>query len=269
VLNAFCRALRDTEYVARLEARRGAPRIVLVDGDPAALAVAELRLSAAGFSVKSIADGREAEAAILAEPPDAVVSEIALPRLDGISLLVKLRREAKTQAVPVFFVGNATGPTVTKALKLGATDVMAKPVSFDVLAAKLREATKKAAVASSRTAGDAKAGESGVFGTLQEFSLTDLLQVIAFGRKTATIHVESGGRSGRITLERGEPYSATTQRSAGPAAFRELTSWQQGYFRMEPGGASEERNLNGNLEALLLEALRHQDEAQAPTPSPA
>jgi response regulator RpfG family c-di-GMP phosphodiesterase len=264
VVNAFCRALRDTEYVSRLQSNKGELRVVVADGDPSALAVAELRLSAAGFAVKSFVDGRAAQDAILADPPDAVVSEIVLPRFDGISLLLKLRREAKTAAVPVFLYGTANAPTVTKALKLGANDVMAKPVNFDVLAVKIRESTKKVAAAREEAATQVKAGQSGVFGTLEEVSITDLLQVISFGRKTATIYIEGKKGEGRVCLERGEPYAAFTKTLSGLPAFCEIAGWKTGRFKMETGELAMEKNLHGNLEALLLEALRRQDETSAP-----
>lgn len=260
VVSAFSRAVRDSEYVARLQTSLGAIRVVVADPDPTALAVAELELGAAGFAVRSFLDGRAALDAILADPPDAVVCETVLPRFDGLSLLIRLRREPRTVGLPIFLTGQPSGPTVAKGLKLGATDFLAKPVHHDVLAVKLREAVRKATP--TPAAEPANAGKSGVYGTLDEVSLTDLLQVVSFGRKTATIHIESARGQGTICLERGEPVAAFTAALAGLEAFVEVASWQHGRFKMESGGDARERNLSGNLEALLLEALRRQDEAR-------
>src|SRR5207253_469327 len=92
VVDAFCKVLRDTAYVRRVESARGGPRIAVVDGDAAALAIAELRLSAVGFSVQTFQDGRNAETALSTTLPDCVITDFSLPRFDGISLLIKLRR---------------------------------------------------------------------------------------------------------------------------------------------------------------------------------
>src|SRR5262249_34672892 len=108
VVSAFCRALRHTEYVSRLHAPRGGASVLVADGDPAALAVAELKLSAAGFDVRAASDGKAALEAIAADPPDALVADVSLPRFDGITLLLKMRRERRTEKMPVFLTGETT-----------------------------------------------------------------------------------------------------------------------------------------------------------------
>jgi two-component system chemotaxis response regulator CheY len=256
VVDAFCKVLRDTAYVRRVEANRGGPRVAVVDGDAAALAVAELRLSAVGFSVQTFQDGRNAETALSTTLPDAVVTDFAVPRFDGISLLIKLRRTPGGERLPVFFTSATTDRlTVTKALKLGATDVMAKPVNFDVLVAKIRDS-----VTTSR--GAAALSKSGVRGNLAEMAITDLLQVLAFGRRTATIQLDTSRGRGSIAFEAGEPVAAVFGTLAGMDAFSELAAVTEGSFSLESTTAVIERNLTGNIEALLLEALRRQDEAQ-------
>ncbi len=100
-------------------------------------------------------------------------------------------------------------------------------------------------------------------------SLTDVLQVVSFGRRTVTIRVESHGRQGRLALERGEPIAAFAPEKAGRAAFCEVASWSEGTFSIEAAGGPTERNLEGSLEGLLLEALRKQDEAKKKSGRPA
>jgi DNA-binding response OmpR family regulator len=259
VVDAFFKVLRDTKYLQRLEASPGGPRVAVVDGDSATLAMCELRLGAAGFSVTSYPDGKSAQDALLASnsPPAAVVSEIVVPRVDGLSLLMKLRRAPSFALVPVFFVSGSADPgTLAKALKMGATDVIAKPVNYDVLVAKLRAATSRHAEAVPAAA------KSGVHGNLSEMPLTDVLQVCSFGRRTVTINVESHGRQGRLALERGEPVAAFSPDKTGRPAFYEITAWTEGTFSVEASVDVAERNLQGNLEALLLDALRKHDETK-------
>ena len=187
-----------------------APRVAVVDGDAAALAVAELRLSAVGFSVQTYQDGRNAETALSTTLPDAVVTDFAVPRFDGISLLIKLRRTPGGERLPVFFTSATTDRlTVTKALKLGATDVMAKPVNFDVLVAKIRDS-----VTTSR--GSAALSKIGVRGNLAEMAITDLLQVLAFGRRTATIQLDTS---------RGRARSPSSRASRSPPSSGPSPAW--------------------------------------------
>ncbi len=270
VVDAFFKVLRDTKYVQRLETFPGGPKLALVDGDSAALAMAELRLGAAGFAVTSYSDGKTAQDALLAgtAPPAAIVSEIVVPRIDGLSLLVRLRRAPPFQQVPFFFISGSTDPmTLARALKMGATDVVAKPVAYDVLVAKIRAATSRHAEVASEAKksggpGAEPSNKSGVHGNLAEMSLPDVLQVVSFGRRTVTIKVESHGRQGRLALERGEPIAAFAPEKTGREAFCAVASWTEGTFSVEATLEVTERNLGGSLEGLLLEALRKQDETK-------
>src|SRR5581483_9272734 len=122
VVDAFSRVLRASEYVRKLSESSGGPTVAVVDGDPSSLAVAELRLSAAGFKVRTYLDGRAARDSLASVAPDAVISEIAVPGFDGVSLLAKLRREEATASVPFFVLAAGIDRgTATKVLRLGAT----------------------------------------------------------------------------------------------------------------------------------------------------
>jgi CheY-like chemotaxis protein len=264
IVDALVRVVRDADYVQRISQDARGPVAAVVDGDPAASALAELRLAAAGFSVKTFTDGRAAEEALAATPPDVVVSEVVLPRYDGLSLLLKLRRTPATKAVPFFFVtSTADKATAAKALKLGATDVVAKPPSWDVLVVKLRDAASKA-----RPAQPAAAPQAGaVEGDLAEMALTDLVQVLAFGRRTATILVSNGALTGSISLDRGEPAAASLGSASGLEAFCAMAILRKGKFRVDTKAPPQESNLASfNLEGLLLEAMRRMDEIDKPPP---
>lgn len=244
VVDGFFRALRDDTYVQRLEGGKRGARVMVVDGDASSLAVAELRLNAAGFRVITCADGAKAYDQIVAEPPDVVIADTVLPRLDGISLLLKLRRVEEAKNIPVIFTSSRTDAgLLNKALKLGAKDVVAKPVNFDVLVAKLRTLSAGAQVA------DAGAG---VVGDLAEMPLTDFAQVLALGRRTVKVAIDSAHGRGEAYFEHGAPVAAFTTSNRGPQAFLELLSWPEGSFRLVNAEGAPERNIYNSLEALLL-----------------
>lgn len=70
---------------------------------------------------------------------DAIVSDVTMPEKTGLDLLAALREGARTSATPVIILtGNAEADLKRKALDLGATDLLNKPVSQEDLTARLR-----------------------------------------------------------------------------------------------------------------------------------
>lgn len=262
VVDGFFRALRDESYLDKLEGGRRGPKVLVADPDHAALAVAELRLNAAGFTVITCDDGQKAADMIASDPPEAVIMETVLPRLDGISLLLKLRREPATQAIPVIFTSARTDAALlNKALKLGAKDVIAKPVNFDVLVAKLRALAGAAAAKAAAAPG----GGGAVQGDLAEMPLSDFFQVLALGRRTVKVVATSPEGQGQVFFERGAPVAAFTKTTRGMDAFASIVSWTQGSFALSSGDVAPERNLDApGLEAMLLAVGSAHDDGQGP-----
>ncbi len=72
-------------------------------------------------------------------PYDAIVSDVRMPRMNGIELLQELKSDQRTQDVPVIIVtGEADKGLKRKALSLDAADLLNKPVSVEDLIARLR-----------------------------------------------------------------------------------------------------------------------------------
>ncbi|MEZ6184406.1 MAG: response regulator [Planctomycetota bacterium] len=251
VVDAFLLALRDDRYVQRLEQVQGGARIAVVDGDAASLAVAELQLGAAGFRVTTYDDGLKASEALVVTPPDVVLSETVLPRMDGISLLLKLRRNPRTKHVPVIFTSARTDSVLlNKALKLGAKDLVSKPVNFDVLVAKLR------GLAANKQRQKAQKDGGGVRGDLGEMPLRDFLLALSRARKTAKVEVEGADGKGEIFLEHGQPVAAFADDCEGVAAVSKLLGFEEGSFALYPTAAPSLHNLSQSLDALLAHSER-------------
>ena len=110
--------------------------IALVDDDRNILTTVSIALQAEGFATRVYYDGAAALPALLDNPPDLVVSDIKMPRLDGYDLLRALRERSD---LPVIFLTSrddeadeATG------LAMGADDYIAKPFSQRLLIARIR-----------------------------------------------------------------------------------------------------------------------------------
>ncbi|HUM02868.1 MAG TPA: response regulator transcription factor [Thermoanaerobaculia bacterium] len=113
-----------------------APRILVVDDDPAIRRGLSAELQAAGYEVVGAADGDEGLRRFEAEAPDLVLTDLAMPGSDGYELIAAVRKRAKTPIV-VLSVRGVEADKV-RALDLGADDYVTKPFSVHELLARVR-----------------------------------------------------------------------------------------------------------------------------------
>ncbi|OPG08782.1 SpoIIE family protein phosphatase [Microbispora sp. GKU 823] len=117
-----------------------APARVLVVDDNADMREYLVRLlKGAGYQVSTAGDGMEALDAIRADAPDLVVSDVMMPRLDGLSLVAALRSDPRTAAVPVVLLSARAGQEASiEGLQAGADDYLVKPFAAAELLARVR-----------------------------------------------------------------------------------------------------------------------------------
>src|SRR5579875_3457332 len=107
-------------------------------------------LEAEGYSVDVAGDGEEGLAKALAEPFDAVVLDLMLPKLNGYAVTEALR--AQGARVPVLMLTAKQGEfDQTEALDIGADDFLSKPFSYPVLLARLRALIRRGGAAHGAT----------------------------------------------------------------------------------------------------------------------
>jgi CheY-like chemotaxis protein len=104
-------------------------KILIVDDDPATLLVASMALQyAGGFDVLAATSGRDAIKCAKENRPDAILMDIVMHDLDGMSVLGKLRDQIETESIPVIFHTARTGPNeVRNLLSSGARGVIGAP----------------------------------------------------------------------------------------------------------------------------------------------
>src|SRR4051794_28880632 len=102
--------------------------VVAEDERTARLALTDL-LEGEGFSVVAADNGRDALSLILSREPAVTLLDIRMPEMDGLAVLRRARESGSTTS---FIVMTAFGDsdTAIQAMKLGAFDYVAKPVSF-------------------------------------------------------------------------------------------------------------------------------------------
>ncbi len=110
--------------------------IVLVDDDRNILTSVAMALETEGFEVKSYSDSVQALHGLRTAPPDLVVLDIKMPRLDGMELLSKLRERS---SVPVIFLTSKEDEIdEVLGLRMGADDYIKKPFSQRLLIERIR-----------------------------------------------------------------------------------------------------------------------------------
>jgi PAS domain S-box-containing protein len=96
-------------------------------------------LRAAGYQVTTVTDGQAALDAARGDVPDLVISDVMMPRLDGLGLVAALRADARTAAVPVLLLSARAGQEASvEGLRAGADDYLVKPFSAVELLARVR-----------------------------------------------------------------------------------------------------------------------------------
>ncbi|CCH31635.1 SpoIIE family protein phosphatase [Actinosynnema sp. NPDC047251] len=117
-----------------------APATVLVADDNADMREYLTRLlTGAGYAARTVADGVEALEAVRTRPPDLVVSDVMMPRLDGLALVAALRADPRTAAVPVLLLSARAGQEASiEGLQAGADDYLVKPFAAAELLARVR-----------------------------------------------------------------------------------------------------------------------------------
>ncbi len=110
--------------------------IALVDDDRNILASVSMALEAEGFAVRTYTDGEDALRGITARPVALAVLDIKMPRMDGMELLGKLRRNS---SLPVIFLTSKDDEIdELLGLRMGADDYIRKPFSQRLLIERIR-----------------------------------------------------------------------------------------------------------------------------------
>jgi PAS domain S-box-containing protein len=96
------------------------------------------RLLSRNYDVTALDDGEEALAAILEDPPELVLTDVMMPRLDGFGLLSHLRSNPVTAAIPVIMLSARAGEEArSEGMEAGADDYLVKPFTARELMARV------------------------------------------------------------------------------------------------------------------------------------
>ena len=126
-----------------------AHNIALIDDDRNIITSVSMALEAEGFHVKTYNDGEEGLSGITTTPPDLVVLDIKMPRMDGMEVLSKLREKS---SLPVIFLTSKDDEVdEVIGLRMGADDYITKPFSQRLLIERIRALLRRQQLLSNDT----------------------------------------------------------------------------------------------------------------------
>lgn len=234
--------------------------LVVTDDDPAFQKLAAAPFRARGDYVRTASDGFEALALCLKEPPDVVLTDVHMPRMDGWQLLRTIRVRPTLASVPVIFTTTLSGEEERlKAYQLGVDDFIPKPYAaaelrarVDRLAARV-QSQPRSLIERKTLRGDlAQVGLPSVCTFLEMEGKTG--ELLVAGERTARLFVR-GGRPVRVEIDDAAPCLSPTE------VLFELLSWEAGQFEFAAQDVPADDDFKTSMTALLLEHARVKDEA--------
>jgi two-component system sensor histidine kinase/response regulator len=123
------------------------PRILVTEDDAAIRATLTDILELNGFLVIAATNGLDGLAMARRERPDVILTDIAMPGLDGFGLIKELRADEQTQSIPIIVLSASVEPERMRlAMDLGAEDFMVKPFTEDQVLGSIRARLEKKAL---------------------------------------------------------------------------------------------------------------------------
>jgi CheY-like chemotaxis protein len=236
-------------------------KLLLVDADPRSVRVLEVSLKKAGYSVTTATDGLDALAKIESLTPDLVLSDTRLPKLDGYTLVRKLKERNEWSTIPIVFLTSQKSiEDKIRGLELGVEDYLTKPIFVRELIARvnllLARRTQENITASRTTL----AGRTRFSGSTQDMAVVDLLQTFEVSRKTGVCHLHGGTHEAHIYFRDGKVVDAELGRLRGEEAIYRALIWNEAQFEVEFKSIANEDVIGGSTQAILMEGMRRVDE---------
>jgi CheY-like chemotaxis protein len=226
------------------------PRVLLVDDEEALVWSVSNRLTKLrpDYEVVRFTAARAALRELEARPLDLLITDIRMPDMTGLELIVAARRIYTS--VPVIVVtAYPTADLGIEAALRSSIDYLQKPFELDRFIALVDEALERRKV--------------GFSGAISVQTLPDIVQLYALSNTTGALWVRRRGVDGRIWFEHGAVAHALTSGPlgiAGEEAFHTIMLWNGGEFTMLPGEVAPERSIRASWTELLMESCRRIDD---------
>ena len=119
----------------------GGAKILLVDDDPDILTLVAMRLSSAGYQVRTAESGEKALAAFAVEQPQVLITDLRMGGMDGMALFESVRVRAPTMPV-IVLTAHGSIPDAVEATKRGVFGFLPKPLDSKMLLEQVEQAVR-------------------------------------------------------------------------------------------------------------------------------
>jgi CheY-like chemotaxis protein len=195
------------------------------------------------FTVIPAANGEQALEIFDAQQVDAILTDLQMPVMDGLTLLGHLLERGSRLPVAVMTGQRITTELAERLHGFGIAATFTKPVEISTLTDELQRAMSPATV-----------------GRITGITLFGFLQLIEVERKTGLIVVHGAGQEGRLYFDRGNLVHAHTRRLEGVEAVNAIVAWPDPKLEIFYKRKSRERTITEPLQHVLMEAARLLDE---------
>jgi len=223
------------------------PNVLIVDDDAAFLRLIQkdMEVFADSFSISIVETGNAALELLENTYVSLVISDVRMPGMDGFELLTGILN--KFPDIPVCLMTSYDKPKTEEVVfSSGAVGYLKKPFTAIELFAQITKMLNKRADG----------------GSLHNVTLETFLQLIEMEQQTSTLRVvdKKEKRSGVLFFRNGEMMNARSGMKQGKEAAYEILSWSNVSLTIEHDCVFKEKLIEGDLQALLLDAMRAKDE---------
>ncbi len=246
-----------------------APHVLVADDDAWILRMVATVLEKRGYSVETACDGEDALARALAHPPDLLITDVMMPKMDGWSLVRQLRAQPELAMLPVIFLtALSSEDDRIRGFRLGADDYVTKPFRFEELDLRVAKTLRRAAQTVQETR--EQLSGSGLRGDLSQVGLSSLLVLIEMERKTGLLQLRApdDGPTAQILVRDGKVVHARLDDAEEPVdaeCVYYLLTWGAGEFEFIACLVEGQDRVNVSTTHLLMEGARLMDEANEPS----
>lgn len=215
-----------------------------------------------GDQVRAARDGVEALTLCLQEPPDVILSDLEMPRMDGWNLLRVVRsRAALSDALFLFLTVLSDEDERLRGYQLGVDDYIPKPYRPEEILARVDRLMVR--VRGARSAPPQKT----LHGDLEQVALASVLSFLELERKTGVL-TASGPGAARLFLREGRLLRVEVEGApAGESPAERLgrvLDWTSGRFEFQGIDVSVPDEFGRSIAALLVEHSHRRDEERRP-----
>jgi CheY-like chemotaxis protein len=227
-------------------------KLLLLDDDEQMLELYQnlLRQLPSEPEVTVSSSGARAIGLLESEPFSLLITDLRMPKMDGLQVLAIVRRKYPQLRI-IVLTGVLDEEYRSRAYALGVDLFWQKPGSPEEFAL-FKDCVESLL--------GREALSEGGFRGMQSKSLVDLIQLECLSQSSSVLRITQGAVEGRIWIKEGEIIDAATGDFKGDEAFREILSWKTGNFEILPIEPDHARTIINSSQGLLLDSAQAMDE---------